>query len=170
MLILRRPGRLGNSRASFEAPPPKPELPDPKYLMMLKMMDPDIDLSNVVGKLLGIPGGKVPTESNPSQNAEAPKVPGMKGGGPYAHKLEKQNKELKDNLGKILDNQNKMIEGLSKQINELKNQKRTEGEELVQEQIKRLEHLIEKKQRRAEEQEFHYELKRVKKSIFLHFF
>lgn len=83
----------------------------------------------------------------------------------YVHKLEKQNENLNSDITRILDNQNKIIDTMRKEIKDLKTMRRDEGEEQVRDQIKRLEKLIEKKQRRAEEEEFHYELKRVRRVL-----
>lgn len=74
-----------------------------------------------------------------------------------------QNREIRADIANVLENQNRVIETLTNEIKDLKNMRRNEGEEQVREQVKRLEKLIEKRQKKAEEEEFHYELKRVRK-------
>lgn len=69
--------------------------------------------------------------------------------------------KLNPKLENILTNQNKMIETLTKELRSLKDQRQEEGQIEVQKQIERLEKLLEKKEMRAEQEEFQYQLKRV---------
>lgn len=62
---------------------------------------------------------------------------------------------------KILRNQNKMIEALTKEIRDLKDKKSDDDQVMVGKQIEKLEKLLEKKEQRAEQEEYQYQLKRV---------
>ena len=66
---------------------------------------------------------------------------------------------------KILRNQNKMIEALTKEIRDLKDKKSDDDQVMVGKQIEKLEKLLEKKEQRAEQEEYQYQLKRVIKEL-----
>lgn len=66
----------------------------------------------------------------------------------------------RSDIERILDSQQKIIETLSKEIKDLKEIRKSEAGTEVKEQIKRLEKLVEQKRKRAEQEEFHYELKK----------
>jgi hypothetical protein len=54
-----------------------------------------------------------------------------------------------------------MIQELTREIKSLREGKDSEEQASINGQIKKLEKLLEKKEQRAEQEEFHYQLKRV---------
>lgn len=160
---------MGNDRQGKQKKKKKKKaaLPDPQYLMMLKMIDPNIDMvimmllkSSIIEQTMGVAPkrNKIYSDEDISEEDDDPRYGKKKPGRGKA--LQKEPK-LPKKLEEILVNQNKMIETLTGELKSLKSQRQEEGQTEVQKQIERLEKLLEKKEMRSEQEEFQYQLKRV---------
>ena len=145
-------------------------LPDPQYLMMLKMMDPNIDMvkskviqTSIIEGAMGIkksPSRDMDDEVDSDDDLYDPDQKRTTRAG-RDHPIKSKKAKIPAKLEQMLVNQNKMIETLTHELKSLKGERQEEGREELQKQIERLEKMLEKKEQKAEQEEFHYQLKRV---------
>lgn len=139
------------------------EMPDPQYLMMLKMIDPDIDLSELIEKSMGIHKSDKRMEKQMyGQQMGGQQMGGQQmGGGEQGQQGGRGgNKESMEELQKLVTNQTELLESISGELVKLKSVQKKENENELKQHVKRLEKMIAKKAQRAEQEEFQYNLKR----------
>jgi hypothetical protein len=134
------------------------EMPDPQYLMMLKMIDPDIDLSELIEKSMGI--HKSDKRMDKQMYGQQMGGGGGGGQGQGQYRASGGNKESMEELQKLVANQTELLESISGELVKLKSVQKKENENELKQHVKRLEKMIAKKAQRAEQEEFQYNLKR----------
>jgi hypothetical protein len=75
MMYGERRGKEGRPKEKKKRKEKKGTLPDPQYLMMLKMMDPDIDMTAIIENAMGVAPKKKRKEREPSVGGSSDEEP-----------------------------------------------------------------------------------------------
>lgn len=130
---------------------------------MLKMIDPDLDLSEIIERSMGIN-----KDDRQLQQQRENQFMGYQNGpqAPKQNDMGFTQRQMhgggggNDALEKLINDQSDALVSISDELKNLKKSQKKAGDKELKEHIKRLEKAISKKQKKAEKEELHYNLKR----------